>query len=255
MRRRSTASPRRARPMRRPEVVTRTAASRSIGTPWRCSARSKPSSSSAVARLEPADLRVGRGGDGERRAAELVVLARAGAAQRGVAARGVGLAAAQRRGRQVVRADLDPAADRPRARRDRVELRAQPVRRGLGVGVGGRDQPVGREQLRGEVHALAAGVARRPRRRRRSRAGRRSPRPRRGRAASVRVGAAVEHEHDLVLVPRDALLGGERGDARADQLLLVAGGDDARRRAALTAAALPSRPARGRPRSPRRARA
>ena len=42
---------------------------------------------------------------------------------------------------------------------DGVQLRAQPVRRGLGVGVGGGDQAVGREALGGQVHALTAGVA------------------------------------------------------------------------------------------------
>ena len=97
-------------------------------------------------------------------------------------------------------ADLDPAADRTRSRRDRVELRAQPVRRGLGVGVGGGDQAVGREPLRGQVHALAAGVAD---------AGldgldHVQGHLARGGAGALLggVGAAVEHEQDLVVVAR-----------------------------------------------------
>ena len=73
-RRRSTASPRGARPWRRPEVVTRTASRRSIGTPCRRSARSKPSSSSAVRGLERPDPGVGGGGQRHRGARELPVL-------------------------------------------------------------------------------------------------------------------------------------------------------------------------------------
>ena len=148
------------------------------------------------------------------------------AAQRRVAADGVGLAAPQRGGREVVRADLDPPADRPRARGDGVELRAQPVRRGLGVGVGGGDQAVGREALRGEVHALAARVAD-------ARVGglehvqRHVARRRRGRAASV---ASVQRSS----TSRTSYVGAARRppgaasarDAGADQLLLVARGDD-----------------------------
>jgi hypothetical protein len=141
-----------------------------------------------------------------------------------VAAGGVGAAALQHGGGEVVRAELDPTADRAGAVRDRVELGAQPIRRGLGVGVGGGDQAVGRQALRGQVHALAARVA--------------DARVAgfehvQGHAAGGGagalgrgVGAAVEDQQDLVVGAGHAGLRGERGDAGADQLLLVAGGDD-----------------------------
>ena len=177
-----------------------------------------------LARLEPADLGVRRGGHGERGAAELVMLARARPAQRGVAPGGVGATPLEHGGGEVVRAELDPAADRAGARGDRVELRAQPVRRGLGVRVGGGDQAVRVQALRREVHALAARVAD---------AGMggldhvQGHVARGGAGARLgRVGAAVEHEQDLVVGALHAGLGGERGDAGADQLLLVARGDD-----------------------------
>jgi hypothetical protein len=132
-----------------------------------------------LARLEPADLRVGRGGDGERGTAELVVLARTGADERRVALDGIGLAAQHGGGRQALRGQVHALA--------------------AGVadaGVGGFDH-VQRHRARGLSGPFLGGV-----------------------------GAAVEHEHDLVGGLRYADLGGERGDARTDQLLLVARGDD-----------------------------
>ena len=177
-----------------------------------------------LARLQATDVRVRRGGDGQRRAAELVVLAGAGAFEAGQPCLRLGIAAGERGRREVVRADLDPPADRPRAGGDRVELRSQPIRCGLGVGVGGGDQAVRRQALGGQVHPEPARVA-----------DARLPRvdhakrevARRGAGPSLgRVGAAVEHEQDLVFVAGDAVLRRERGDARADQVLLVAGGDD-----------------------------
>ncbi len=174
-----------------------------------------------LARLEP-DLGVRRGRDGERGAAELVVLARARAAQARVALSRLALAPGEHGGRERVGADLDAAADRARPALDRFELAAQPVRRGLGIGVGGGDQAVGLEQRQREVHARPARVADAAFDVQDAQAGERLPR-----AALGVVAAAVEHEDHRER--RVGVLRCERAHAGSDQLLLVVRwNDDAR---------------------------
>ena len=120
------------------------------------------------------------------------------------------------------------AADRARAVRDRRQLGGQPVGGRLRVGVGARDQalraPDRVQALAGEVHAEPA---------RGADAGlrgvqdvQREPAGGRAGARLGGVGAAVEDEQQLVGAGLDALLGGQRAHAGADERLLVAGGDD-----------------------------
>ena len=147
------------------------------------------------------------------------------------------LAGVERGGRQraaALGAELDPPADRARAGGDRGELGGEPVRRRLGVGVRGGDEPVGapeREQpLARDRHPVAAGVADAGRARLEQVQPQAGRGVRRGAGAlGGRVEAAVEHEQDLVRRARHAGLRRERADAGADERLLVARGhDDAR---------------------------
>ena len=205
LRRRSTASPRRARPKRRPGRGDAHG-----GEPLDRHAVAVQRALEALvlqrrARLQPADLRVGRGGHRQRGAAELVVLARAGGSA--CAARrcgGVGLAprAARRAGGRARRARSRPPIARAPGR-DGVELRAQPVRRGLGVGVGGGDQAVGRAGARRPGPCPGGARGRRPRSAASITCSVMSPAAARARCLG-RVGAAVEHEQDLVVVAADA---------------------------------------------------
>jgi hypothetical protein len=150
------------------------------------------------------------------------------------------------------------------------ELGGDPVGRNDRVGVGGGDQGIWflnfKEPIARGLHARAPGVAGS------------APRSFQEVQAELRVlggdlagadpgpvGATVEDEQDLVLLVRDALLRGERSEARPDQGLLVAGGDDdgapesgARRRdlpTSLRGVALSARRSRSLPRSRRRGRA
>ena len=169
-------------------------------------------------------MRVRRRGHGQRRAAELVVLARAGAFERRQPACVRRRRGARARPPEVVRADLDPPADRPRARGDGVELRAQPVRRGLeSASVVAIRPSGGRRSAARSIPSRRAwptpGACEWITRRATSPAAARA----RSAVASVQRSSTSTTSYSSRATPSCAR---ERGDARADQLLLVASGDD-----------------------------
>ena len=213
-------------------------------------------------RLEPADRAVGARGHGHRRAGEEVVLGGRVAGEDGVEAHpGARVAARDRRRGEAVRLvarEHDGAADRLRPARGERELLGEPVLRRVGVGVGAHDEAVrvaGVGQAgAGEVHPVPAG---RPDAA--PRGCRRCGRPGDPGGGALRrgarpVGAAVEHDDDLVRARARRRAARRARGGRADALRLVARRDDDDGPEDVTAAAPRARCGRGRRRSPRRGR-